>query len=82
MAIGRRQGVAILIFGLVLPAYGILALIFVPSWGQWIADSPQQLANLQVAPEAAPVVGGMRGVFGPLLEQVGGYVQIIGADTL
>ena len=53
-------------------------LINVPSWGRWIADYPQQLASVQVPPEAAPIAQGMRGVFGPLLEEVGGYIQKIG----
>ena len=75
MTIGRPQGIAILILGLILFTYGVLILIFVTGWGRWIADYPQQLANLAVPPEAAPVVQGMRGVFGPILEQVGGYME-------
>ena len=55
-----------------------MVLIFVTGWGRWIADYPQQLANLSVPPEAAPVVQGMRGVFGPILQQVGGYMEIAG----
>ena len=78
MSIGRPQGVAVLIFGLILFTYGVLVLIFVTGWGRWIADYPQVLANLSVPPEAAPVVKGMRGVFGPLLVQVGGYMEIMG----
>ncbi len=75
MTIGRPQGVAVLIFGLILFTYGVLVLIFVTGWGRWIADYPQVLASLSVPPEAAPVVQGMRGVFGPLLGQVGGYME-------
>lgn len=78
MTIGRPQGIAVLIFGLILFAYGVLVLIFVTGWGRWIGEYPQQLAGISVPPEAAPVVQGMRGVFGPLLVQVGGYMEIMG----
>ncbi len=78
MKVGKPQGIAAVVFGLILLTGGALVLINVPSWGRWIADYPQQLASVQVPPEAAPIVQGMRGVFGPLLEQVGGYIQKIG----
>ena len=75
MTIGRPQGIAILIFGLILFTYGVLVLIVLTGWGRWIADYPQQLANVPVPPEAAPAVQGMRRVLGPVLEQVGGYME-------
>ena len=75
MTIGRPQGIAILIFGLILFTYGVLILIFVTGWGRWIADYPQQLATVSVPPEAAPAVQGMRRVLGPVLEQAGGYME-------
>ena len=78
MRVGKPQGIAALIFGLILLTAGVLVLTTVPSWGNWIADYPQQLASMQAPPEAAPVMQGMRGVFGPLLEQVGGYIRIVG----
>ncbi len=74
----KPQGIAALNFGLILLTAGVLVLTTVPSWGNWIADYPQQLASMQAPPEAAPVMQGMRGVFGPLLEQVGGYIRIVG----
>ena len=78
MRVGKPPGIAAVAFGLILLTGGILVLVTVPSWGSWIADYPQQLANAQVPPEGAAVVQGMRGAFGPLLEQVGGYIQKIG----
>ena len=78
MRVGRPQGIAAVVFGLILLTGGVLVLVTVPSWGRWIADYPQQLASAQVPPEGASVVQGMRGAFGPLLEQVGGYIQKIG----
>ena len=78
MKVGKPQGIAAVVFGLILLTGGVLVLINVPSWGRWIADYPQQLASAQVPPEATSVVQGMRGAFGPLLEQGGGYIQRIG----
>ncbi len=78
MRVGKPQGIAALIFGLILLTAGVLVLTTVPGWGNWIAEYPQQLAEMQAPPEAAPVMQGMRGVFGPLLEQVGGYIRIVG----
>lgn len=78
MTVGKPQGIGALVFGLILLTAGILVLITVPGWGNWIADYPQRLANMQVPPEAASTVQGMRGVFGPLLEQVGGYIRTVG----
>ena len=40
MRLGKPQGIAAVIFGLILLTGGILVLIFVPSWGRWIADYP------------------------------------------
>ncbi len=78
MKIGRSQGVAILILGLVLLTGGILVLISVPSWGGWISGYPEQIAAAPFPPEAASIAQGIVGVLGPLLEQVGGYVRIAG----
>jgi hypothetical protein len=78
MKVGRPEGTAALVLGLIVLTAGILVLIFVPSWGRWIADYPQQMATAQVPPAAAPIAQGMRRVLGPLIEQVGGYIQVVG----
>lgn len=79
MVIGRKQGIALLIFGLVLLTGGILVLITVPAWGDWIADYPALVMQQEIPDQAAPVVQAMIGfVFGPLLEQVGDYMRIAG----
>lgn len=78
MKIGKRQGLAVLILGLILLAGGILVLVYVPSWGHWIASYPGQVAQMQLPPQAAPIAQGIGGVFGPLLDQVGGYIRIAG----
>jgi prepilin signal peptidase PulO-like enzyme (type II secretory pathway) len=82
MVIGRKQGIGILILGLLLLTGGILVLVVAPSWGSWIADYPAQAALVveQQAPaQAAPIAQAILGfVLGPLIEQVGGYLQIAG----
>ena len=79
MNIGKSQGVMVLLLGLLLLTGGILVLITVPSWGNWISDYPTQVMQQQTPAQAAPIVQAMIGiVFGPLLEQVGGYVEIAG----
>jgi len=79
MAIGKKQGIGILIFGLLLLTGGILVLITVPSWGDWIMDYPAMVLQKQVPAQAAPTVQAMISfVFGPLLEQVGEYIRIAG----
>lgn len=71
MKIGKEQGIAILVFGLILLTAGILVLVAVPSWGEWIASYPEKIASSTSLPaQAAPIVQGMSGIFGPLLEQV------------
>ena len=77
MSIGKPQGIMALVLGLLLLTYGVLILFYVPSWGRWIADYPLQMANAPVPPEAAPILQVMSGVFGPVLVQVGGYMQAI-----
>jgi len=78
MKLGKTQGIAILILGLVLLTGGILVLVSVPSWGNWIAGYPGQIAATPLPPQAAPIIQGMGGIFGPLLEQVGGYISVVG----
>jgi hypothetical protein len=58
MVIGRKQGIGILILGLLLLTGGILILVVAPSWGSWIADYPAQAAQTieqQASPQAAPI---------------------------
>ncbi len=79
MKIGKEQGIAILVFGLILLTAGILVLVAVPSWGEWIADYPARIASSTSLPaQAAPIIQGMSGIFGPLLKQVGGYIKTVG----
>ncbi len=78
MKVGKKQGIAILVFGLILLTAGILVLVAVPSWGKWIADYPANVASMSLPPQAAPLVQGMSGIFGPLLKQVGGYIKTVG----
>ena len=79
MKIGKSQGVLVLIMGLLLLTGGILVLLTVSSWGDWIKDYPGQVMQQQIPAQALPTVQAMIGiVFGPLLEQVGGYLKIAG----
>jgi hypothetical protein len=78
MEIGKRQGIGIMFLGLILLTGGILVLVSVPSWGDWIARYPASISPGAFPPEAAPMVATIGGVFGPLLAQVGGYVQAAG----
>ena len=79
MEIGKPQGIMVLIMGLLLLTGGILVLLTVPSWGDWIKSYPAQVMQQQIPAQAAGTVQAMIGiVFGPLLVQVGGYVSIAG----
>jgi hypothetical protein len=79
MVIGRKQGIGILIFGILLLIGGILVLVTIPSWGDWIMGYPAMLLQQQIPAQAAPIVQAMMGfVFGPLLGQVGEYIRIAG----
>jgi hypothetical protein len=79
MTIGKKQGMMVLILGLLLLTGGILVLVTVPSWGDWISGYPAQVAQKDVPAQAAPVVQAVSGIiFGPLLNQVGEYIKIIG----
>ena len=78
MVIGKKQGIGVLILGLLLLAGGIIVLIVVPSWGGWIAGYPARVASQQLPPQVAPIAQGIGGIFGPLLAQVGGYLQKVG----
>ena len=68
-----------MIFGLLLLTGGILVLITVPSWGNWIAGYPEEVLQQQIPAQAAPIVQAMVGIIlGPLLDQIGGYMKIAG----
>ena len=72
----NARGIGVTVFGLILLVVGILILVFVPGWGNWIAGYPAQLLKMPFPPEAAPMAKGLAGAFGPLLQQVGSYVRI------
>ena len=74
----KARGIGVLVFGLILLAGGILILVYVPSWANWIAGYPAQLMKMPVPPEAAGMVKGVAGALGPLLQQVGGYLRAAG----
>jgi hypothetical protein len=77
--IGKPQGVLVLILGLLLLVGGILVLITVPSWGDWISGYPELVMKQQVPDQVAPTVQVMLGIiFGPMLTQIGEYIRIIG----
>ena len=78
MEADKLRGVGVSCFGLILLTCAILVLIFVPSWGRWVAAYPAQIAELPFPPEAAPMVAGITALIGPLLEQIGGYIQVVG----
>lgn len=78
MKLGKAQGMGIGVFGLILLIGGILVLVYVPSWGNWIANYPSQVAQMPFPPEAAPIAKGIGGVLGSLLVQVGGYLRTAG----
>ena len=79
MVIGKKQGIGILVFGLLLLTAGILVLVTVPAWGDWIMGYPAQVLQQPVPEQAAPIVQAMIGiVFGPLLVQVGEYIRTAG----
>ncbi len=78
MKIGKPQGFAILTVGLIFLTGAILVFISVPNWGEWVHDYPSSIDASQLPAQAQPLAGGIKAVFGPLLEQVGGYVRAAG----
>ena len=79
---GKRQGFPMLFMGLVLLTAAILIFITLHSWGAWIADYPNTLSIDSLPAEAQAQAGVFLNVykifFGPLLGQVGGYMQVGG----
>ena len=45
MELGKSQGIGMASLGTILLTGAILVLVFVPSWGQWIASYPGQVAQ-------------------------------------
>jgi hypothetical protein len=56
----------------------ILMIVTLPTWGKWIADYPSTINASSLPAQAQPVAGAIGTVFGPLLHQVGGYIQTAG----
>jgi hypothetical protein len=78
----KGQGFIMVFMGLVLLTAAILIFITLHSWGTWIADYPNTL-SLSSLPAEAQAQGGVflnvyKVFFGPLLGQVGGYMQVAG----
>jgi len=79
MKLGKAPGIAMTTMGLIILSGGILVLICVPSWGEWIADYPAQAALKPCPPEATATKQAVIGVLGPLLEQIGdNYMKAAG----
>jgi hypothetical protein len=78
MKIGRTQGFGIMFMGLVLLATAILVIINVPEWGRWVANYPSTIDPSTLPEQAQPVAGAIGTVFGPLIDQIGGYLQTAG----
>jgi hypothetical protein len=74
----KKAGIPILSIGLILLCTGILVLIFIPQWGDWIDNYPQSVLQKQLPAEAQSVKGIMQFALGPLIQQIGGYLQIAG----
>ncbi len=79
MQVGRAPGVAGVLLGLLIMSVGILVLAVLPGWGGWIHDYPASVLAGPLPPEAAPMVQALiRVVLGPLIAQVGSYIQLVG----
>ncbi|MDD4874035.1 MAG: hypothetical protein PHE15_03570 [Dehalococcoidales bacterium] len=79
MVINKKQGIGMLIVGLLPLTIGILIIITIPSWGNWLADYPELVLQQQLPAEASAMVQVIVGViFGPLLNQVGEWMRIVG----
>ncbi len=78
MKIGKPQGFGIFTMGLIFLTGAILVFISVPTWGQFIHDYPSTIDASQLPAQTQPLAGGIKAVFGPLLEQVGGYMRVAG----
>lgn len=85
---GTKNGIAMIFISMGMLTVAILAFITLNGWGGWIADYPNTLSISALPEEAQAQAGVFMNVykifFGPLLGQVGGYVQVMGnfAGTL
>ncbi len=88
MASERSLGWLALLVGLIVLTVGATVFWVVPDWGSWIADypkpalAPAPAAGPTLPPEMAPMAQALpqilMTVLGPLLEQVGGYLEAAG----
>jgi hypothetical protein len=80
MEMGKGQGFAILIIGLLMLTGAILVYVSLPDWGNYIASYPTAIAASipAEAQEEMASVSGMLQLVSPLLSHVGGYIQKIG----
>jgi hypothetical protein len=77
--INKKTGIPVLFMGLVLLTAGILVLVYVPQWGDWIGSYPQTVLQKQLPAEAQVLVKGMmQFTLGPLIQQIGDYMRIGG----
>jgi hypothetical protein len=75
MKIGKAQGIVMLVMGLVLLSAAILVLITVPPWGKWIADYYSTVDLSTLPSQSQAVAGGVKGMLGPLVQQMGNYMR-------
>ena len=79
MLICKKPGISNLLVGLLPLAIGILIIITIPSWGNWLAGYPELVLQQELPAEASSLVQVILGViFGPLLDQVGEWIGIVG----
>jgi hypothetical protein len=74
----RKTGLPVLMMGLILLCAGILVLVYIPQWGDWIHNYPQTVMQKQLPPEAQAAKGMMQFALGPLIVQIGDYMRIAG----
>lgn len=74
----RKAGVPMLFMGLILLSAGILVLVFIPQWGDWIRNYPQTVLQKTLPAEAQAAKGLMQFSLGPLIQQMGDYMRIVG----
>jgi hypothetical protein len=74
----RKAGLPVLLMGLILLTTGILVLVFIPQWGDWVRNYPQTVLQKQLPVEAQSAKGMMQFALGPLIQQIGDYLRIVG----
>jgi hypothetical protein len=78
MEMNRKAGAPMLLMGLILLCTGILVLVFIPQWGDWIKNYPQTVLQRQLPAEAQAAKGMMQFALGPLIQQIGDYLRTVG----